>query len=397
MLGALRRRPSLWAPASVMCRFRQSHGLSRQVPSCGCAGQCEGGVPPPENVRITGWSLCADSMCHSVLGAGALPVGSDGSAWRRLTLGIVDNRAYGKVDGTSIFSGKAVGPGSSVSPAGCIRNTTIRTGVVIAGFDYRQVQLESAAAPAVAECIAACCSDPKCEAWAVSKATSPSKVCRQGTDCCWLKNGGSIEHRAGERSCGLKPHSTDPAAAVPPSGFAAIVSTVWALMISAGAFLYRTRWPGARILHVFFLYEFFPLCSISCLRCTCRLLHRKLGNVQFDNFKIKGTAAGGNAVQTCPDPVPKMGKGLSYVACDYPGAVVGWIRGQDGSLAIPRASSGASSRALREHHCAGADSNGRAILVDCNSSSALRHSVNSGRITFPDVCPLPPIHTATPV
>lgn len=165
-----------------------------------------GGVAPGPNTPLQGWALCADSFCHTRLREGTMPSSSPPVVghWHSVSLEVTLGRARGSIDNETIFADVVVGP-SSEDVDVCVKNTRVVTDKVIAGFDYKQLPLNSSSA-----CARACCEAPECQAWAVAKGL------------CWLKDGWAFQNRTGEDSCAVKPSVAN----VPPSGWAAIVATL---------------------------------------------------------------------------------------------------------------------------------------------------------------------------
>ena len=346
-----------------------------------------GGIAPAPNAPLAGWTLCADSYCNAVLKHGPMPAASldsssSGSSavvgrWYTVTLEVTNNTAAGWIDKVSVFDKVSVAPSPPPPPPPppppvppppapivqqCIENTTLLArGKVVAGGDYRQISLPPPgnSTADIHACSKECCADGECSAWAVAKGK------------CWLKHHGwSIEKMAGgEDACAVRPAGPAPPPApsptpapaskqIPPSGWAAIASTI--------------------------------------------------GRSQVDNFKLVGTAGGGAAAPRCESPTLAPGCSVVTTPCDYPGTVAGWTV-VPGSGAIQLGGSGggsSSSSAARDGTaasgavsaeapplCLGAaatttesDSDGAATtsavtLVACGSEFVLVYSVATGRIS----------------
>jgi hypothetical protein len=283
-----------------------------------------GGLPIAPNHPLKGWALCADSCCSAVIQEGSLPAGSAALTghWHTVSLEVTDGFARGTIGAAVVFdhvpiSATSPGPPSGKVVAQCVADSTAVTdnNTVIGGFDYKQLEL-NASAPTSANirtCVEACCADLKCKAWAVAKGK------------CWLKTGGSFEHRPGEDACGIMP-PTAPAATVPPSGWAGLVAT--------------------------------------------------LGKSQVDNFELDGTgsADGSAAVRPCASMPPRQGAPLLTTPCDLPGALVGW------TVSSTEPSGVLQLRSVADELCIGI-ANSNVSLLPCSSQSALVYDVATGRIT----------------
>merc|ERR1712070_1099336 len=90
----------------------------------------------------------------------------------------------------------------------CATHMEVLADKVIAGKDYQWF------APNTTDpssCIAACCGDSRCKAWALEDAsTQGSAPCTKGGPCCWLKTGGSPQPKMQGQSqvaVGVRPGS----------------------------------------------------------------------------------------------------------------------------------------------------------------------------------------------
>eukprot|EP00051_Salpingoeca_urceolata_P008306 m.104938 g.104938 ORF g.104938 m.104938 type:complete len:1154 (+) comp15683_c0_seq1:127-3588(+) len=344
---------SVGVGAGLGLRVRQPHNFFRgaapglflylgatpaQAPAPG-RRENAGGLPPTPNTALQGWALCSDSFCKgsNVLRSGALPAGAPPMVrrWHHVWLEVTRGLASGGVDNATVFSQVQVGtlpaPPSGGDVARCVANASISTHEVIAGFDYKQVLLNDSLAPRQTydTCVRLCCQDMACKAWAVEGGL------------CWLKHGGTQEQRPGQNASGLRPPSDGAASPVPPSGWAALVST--------------------------------------------------LGNSQVDNVALAGTAAttsSGLAVEPCNDTTPPAsGSALLFTPCDFPNARTAWellpngtlmLRGSNGSGGGgDRADSGGGgwSHDGRSHGGSSGSSSGdgRPIRVDSHRDRTFHH------------------------
>lgn len=311
-----------------------------------------GGKSPGENKKLAGWALCADSYCLKSVKNGSLPAGAPPMVhhWHAVVLEVTHGFASGKIDNVTIFEGIPVSQQSQPPPpsgsdvAHCVANTTVITGKVIAGGDYKQVPLTGPIPAQIEACEKACCSDIVCTAWAVVY------------NKCWLKNGGDLEDRAGETACAFKPKGpaagTTSAAGVPPSGWAGIVST--------------------------------------------------LGLSSVDNFELRGTAdaasSGGAAAPRCNAGIggsstrPPEGTFVTSTPCDLPGTLVSWALSKtNGALQLRNAGNGQHSHDGGsgelcigvKTEASGVGGGGNVSVVACGSGQELAYKEATGQIITP--------------
>ena len=318
-----------------------------------------GGTSPAPNRPLSGWTLCADSYCNTVLKRGPMPTAVEDAAntstrssaavvgrWYTVTLDCTNDTVAGWIDSVRVFSQVSIAPTlpppvPSPRVQQCIENTTLLArDKVIAGGDYRQVTLPTGNSSAdIQDCSKACCADEQCSAWAVAKGK------------CWLKNHGwSISEQVGEDACAVRPKGpgSAPAPRIPPSGWAGIAATI--------------------------------------------------GRSQLDNFKLVGTAGGGAAAPRCGTAAPAAGSAVLTTPCDYPGTVAGWtVARGSGAIQLGQSSSGGDgshafgATAEPQRLCLGAAANvteggaggaaSSVALVACGSRSALVYNAATGRIS----------------
>jgi len=303
------------------------------LPGCSADGKNYGGLPPAPTVASGGSTLCSDTYCHSKRKEGALPPGSPPvlQHWHAVSLEVTQDLVSGSVDGHKVFERVSIAAPDNPSGSGlqaCVANTTIvKDGREIVGSDYRQKVLAGNSSADIEDCVAECCQDPKCKAWAVSEAAQGT--CPPGRTCCWLKSGGGFNgHGAGEVACGIKPSAAGSLAGVPPSGWAGLVST--------------------------------------------------LGKSQVDNFQLTGTDPAGShaAVTPCGGGTAAAGANLSSTPCDYLGAQTHWsLSNRTGELQLASADSNPGDL------CVGGSATGNISLVACGGKAALVYSEATGRIS----------------